>query len=84
MGVIEAVLALIGLLALISAAVRWHLGRASDQPLAADRAALYRAGLDAATRIQTAAQDFEQQLYAEAVRRAEGGKASVSEKTRQQ
>ncbi len=66
-------LALIGLAIVVGAAtVRWRLrGRRAAPTLAEDRAAPYREGLHAAIRIQTAAQELEQQLYAEAARRAE-------------
>jgi len=72
MGFLEAVLALIGLVTLIGAVVRWYLRRESDSPPEADLAAPYRDGLHAAIRIQGVAQDLEQQLYAEGLRQAEG------------
>jgi hypothetical protein len=79
MGLLEAVLALIGLVSVIGAVVRWHLRRPSDPlPIEADLAAPYREGLHAAVRMQGVAQDLEQQMYAEAIRRAEnvpGGKS---------
>lgn len=71
MGFLEAVLALIGLVALIEAIARWHLQRLPDQPPEDDLAAPYREGLHAAIRMQGVAQDLEQQLYAEAMRQAE-------------
>lgn len=76
MGIIEAMLAFIGLLTLIGAAIRWHLREVSKQSADTSRASHYRAGLDAAMRIQVAAQDLEQQLHTEAVRRAEADEAS--------
>lgn len=72
MGVLEAVLALIGLVALIGAIARHQLRRLPEPPPAEpDLAAPYREGLHAAIRIQVVAQDLEQQLYAEALRHAE-------------
>ena len=72
MSFLEAVLALVGLVALIGAVARWHLRRRPAPPPAeADLAAPYREGLHAAIRMQGVAQDLEQQLYAEALRHAE-------------
>jgi hypothetical protein len=72
MGVLEAVLALIGLVALIGAIARRQLRRLPEpQPAEPDLAAPYREGLHAAVRMQVVAQDLEQQIYAEAIRRAE-------------
>jgi hypothetical protein len=72
MGLIEAVLALVGLVSLMGAVVRWHLRRPTEPPpIEADLAAPYREGLHAAIRMQGVAQDMEQQMYAEAIRRAE-------------
>jgi len=67
MGVLEAVLALIGLVALIGAVARWRL---SESPVEPDLAAPYREGLEAAARIQAVALELEQRLYAEAMRHA--------------
>jgi hypothetical protein len=72
MGLLEAALALIGLVALIAIIVRWCLQPPSDVSLEEDIAAPYREGLHAAVRIQGVAQDLKQQLYAEAIRQAEG------------
>jgi hypothetical protein len=71
MGVLEAVLAGIGLVALIGAIVRWHLACSVEPPPEADLAAPYREGLHAAMRMQVVAQDLEQQMYTEAVRHVE-------------
>ncbi len=71
MGVLEAVLAVIGLLALVGAAVFWRMLRINAQPLEEDLAAPYREVLHAAIRLQNAAQDAKQQLFAEALRQAE-------------
>ena len=70
MGFLEAVLALIGLVALIGAIARWYMQRLPESPAEADLAAPYREGLHAANRMQVVAQDLEQQLYAEALRHA--------------
>lgn len=70
MGFIEAVLALIGLVALIGVVVRWRLQQLPGRPAEEDLAAPYREGLHAAIRIQGVAHDLEQQLYAEALRHA--------------
>ena len=72
MGFLEAVLALVGLVALIGALARWHLQRVPAPQPEEDRAAPYREGLHAALRIQGVAQDLEQQLYAEAVSHLDG------------
>jgi hypothetical protein len=68
MGFLEAVLALIGLVALIGAVARWHMQRPPATPPEEDVAAPYREGLHAAVRMQRVAQDLEQQIYAEAAR----------------
>lgn len=73
MAVLEAVLAVVGLIALAVWLIGWWaLRRMPDPPPAeADLAAPYREGLHAAIRMQGVAQDLEQQLYAEALRHAE-------------
>jgi hypothetical protein len=78
MSVIEAVLAVIGLLTLVGIGVAgwWPEQPEPEQVAEVDRAAPYREGLHAAMRIQTAAQDLEQQLYVEAMRQA-GSRADV-------
>lgn len=68
MGFVEAILAVLGLVALIGAVSRWQLRGESVTPAEADLAAPYRSGLHAAVRMQAVAQDLEQQLYAEAMR----------------
>jgi hypothetical protein len=65
------ILALVGLVSLVSAGIRWYQQQAPEPPIEADLAAPYREGLHAAIRMQGVAQDLEQQMYAEAVRRAE-------------
>jgi hypothetical protein len=71
MGVLEAVLAVIGLGLLILLAI----GALSDEtpapPPPDDAATPYREGLHAAIRMQRVAQDLEQQIYAEATRHLE-------------
>jgi hypothetical protein len=75
MAVLEAVLAVVGLIALAAWLIGWQsLRRIPDPPppsAEADLAAPYREGLHAAIRMQGVAQDLEQQLYAEALRQAE-------------
>jgi hypothetical protein len=71
MGVVEAVLAIIGLVALVGVIVGWQLRRMAEPGAEADLAAPYREGLHAAIRIQGVAQELEQQIYAEALRYAE-------------
>jgi hypothetical protein len=79
MGVLEAVLALIGLVALIGAIARRQLRRLPEPPPSEpDLAAPYREGLHAAVRMQRVAQDLEQQIYAEAVRHAEDNQGDES------
>jgi hypothetical protein len=69
MGVLEALLAFIGLATVIAVIARWQLGRLpTPPPPEPDLAAPYREGLHAAIRMQGVAQDLEQQLYAEALR----------------
>jgi hypothetical protein len=74
MGLLEAVLALIGLVALIGAIAHWFLRRLSGTSVEEDLAAPYREGLHVGIRLQNAALDLEQQLYAEKLRHAEGDK----------
>jgi hypothetical protein len=68
MGVIEAFLALIGLATLIGAVVRWNVRRLPEPAPEDDLAAPYREALHAALRMQVAAQELKQQMYAEAMR----------------
>jgi len=72
MSVIEAVLAVFGVLALVAvvAAVLWPERLEAEQSPEPDLAAPYREGLYAAMRIQGVAKDLEQQLYVEAMRHA--------------
>jgi hypothetical protein len=74
MGLLEAVLALIGLVALIGAIAYWCLRRLPTRPVEDDLAAPYREGLHSAIRLQSTARDLEQKMYAEAMRHAEGDK----------
>lgn len=79
------VLALIGVVALIDRGVRWYQQQMPEPPLEDDLAAPYREGLHAAIRLQSIAQDLEQQMYAEAIRRANedpGGGLSCTTSTR--
>ncbi len=69
MGVLEAVLALIGLAALIGAAVRWNMQRPPEPEPEDDLAGPYREALHAALRMQVAAQELKQKMYAEAISR---------------
>jgi len=78
MSAIEAVLASIGLVALIGTIVRWQLSRSVEPPPEEDLAAPYREGLHAAIRMQTVAQDLEQQMYAEAMGRVDSGRRDES------
>jgi hypothetical protein len=72
MGILEAILALVGLAALVGAAVRWNMRRplALEPAPEDDLAAPYREALYAALRMQVAAQELKQQMYAEAVRQS--------------
>ena len=74
MAVLEAVLAVVGFIALAFWFIGWRSLRRVPEPVPpaeADLAAPYREGLHAAIRMQGVAQDLEQQLYAEALRQAE-------------
>lgn len=68
MGVLEAVLAVIGLATLVILVVG-SLNRPSSPPPEEDVAAPYREGLHAAVRMQRVAQDLEARIYAEAASR---------------
>ncbi len=68
MGLVEAALALVGLVAVVGGVARWQMQRMPEPPVEVDLAAPYREGLHAAIRMQGVAQDLEQQLYAEAIR----------------
>jgi hypothetical protein len=59
----------VGLLIIIVLAA---IVRSLTDPPREDRVAQYREGLDAANRMQRAAQDLEQQIYAEAARHMDG------------
>jgi hypothetical protein len=73
MGLIEAALALVGLVALMGGIARWHMQREPAQVPEDDLAAPYREGLHAAIRMQGVAQDLKQQLYAEADKHVRDG-----------
>jgi hypothetical protein len=80
MGVLEALLAVIGLALLILLAIGalTEKAPAPAPPAEPDLAAPYREGLHAASRLQGVAQDLERELYAEAARQAKaeaGGEA---------
>jgi len=68
MEVLVALLALIGLAALVLIALAWF-SEETDKPTSEeDLAAPYREGLRAAVRLQVVAQDLERQMYVEAAR----------------
>jgi hypothetical protein len=73
MGAVEAILAVIGLVALVLVGVA-VMG--NDEPPASpaeDVAEPYREGLHAAVRMQKVAADLEQQIYAEAAKHSGSG-----------
>jgi hypothetical protein len=70
MSVLEAVLALIGLAFLILLAIGLLNGRTPAPQPEDDLAAPYREALHAALRMQVAAQELRQQLYAEAIQQS--------------
>jgi hypothetical protein len=70
MGLIEAVLAVVGLGLLILLAFAALSDDEPPRPPEDDLVAPYREGLHAAVRMQGVAQDLKQQLYAEAMRHA--------------
>jgi hypothetical protein len=71
MAVLEAILAVVGLLMLVLLAYCFLAESKPDAPAEEDLAAPYREGLHAALRLQATAHDLQQQMYAEAIRRAE-------------
>jgi hypothetical protein len=71
MGVIEAVLAALGLVFLVLIVVVPSPPK-PEQPPEVDLAVPYREGLHAAVRMQRVAQDLEQQIYAEAAQHLHG------------
>jgi hypothetical protein len=73
MAVIEIIFAVIGLLTVIVLALTWHVDPESEPSVNDDLSVPYREGLHAAMRIQTVAQELEQELYAEAMRRGASG-----------
>ncbi len=70
-GVIEAVLAGVGVVFLFFMVLAATSKKSPASPPTEDLAAPYREGLHAANRMQRVAQDLEQQIYAEAMRQAE-------------
>jgi hypothetical protein len=72
MGIIEAILAFLGLMALVMFLVAWlDHDEPSPLPTEPDLAAPYLEGLHASVRLQRAAQDLEQQMYVEAAKNLE-------------
>jgi hypothetical protein len=71
MGVIEALLAIVGLLFLLVLLISVLSKETPVPPSGEDAATPYREGLHAAVRMQQVAQDLEQQIYAEAARQME-------------
>jgi hypothetical protein len=73
MGAVEAILAVVGLVALVLLAIAvWPSQDAQVAPAPIeDRAAPYREALHAAVRLHRSAQDLEQQIWAEAARHQE-------------
>jgi hypothetical protein len=71
MPVLEAILALIGSVAIVGAIAHRQVRRPPEPPVEEDLAAPYREGLHAAVRLQTVAQELERRLYVEAIRHAE-------------
>ena len=83
MAAVEAILAGVGLLALVFVVL--VATSASDRPPAPpaeDLAAPYREGLHTAVRLQRSAQDLEQQIWAEAARHADAEGSVVGEEPR--
>lgn len=70
MGVIEAILAIVGLLFLLVLLI--GVLSSETPPPVEDVATPYREGLHAAVRMQQVARDLEQQIYAEAARQMDG------------
>lgn len=69
MGLIIAILAVIGLATVVNLGVRWHQRRPSAEPTPeVDLAAPYREGLHAAMQLQSLAHDAERQLLIAALR----------------
>jgi hypothetical protein len=77
MGVIEALLAIVGLLFLLMLLIGVLSQETPAPPPSEDAATPYREGLHAAVRMQQVAQDLEQQIYAEAARQMEGEPAGT-------
>jgi hypothetical protein len=79
MGVLEAMLAFVGLVAVARGLDRWRYQEEPESLPEEDLAAPYREGLYAAIRMQTVAQELEQQMYAEAIRRTDSQSGSGSD-----
>jgi hypothetical protein len=82
MAAVEAILAGIGLVVLIALAVSALSDETPPPPPREDPAAPYREGLRAAVRMQSVAQDLEQQIYAEAARHLDGDAEQVGSEER--
>jgi hypothetical protein len=82
MAAVEAILAGVGLLALLVLiiAVTSQSDPPTPPPPPDDLAAPYREGLHAAVRLQRSAQDLEQQIWAEAAEQSERGGATAESK----
>lgn len=80
MGVVEAALAVIGLVFLLLLLIdSLKRGKPETPSPEADLAAPYREGLHAAVRLQRSAQDLEQQIWAEAARHADAETSITTE-----
>jgi hypothetical protein len=75
MAVVEAFPTVCGVIVLVVMVIAALVPSLTDSPRE-DRVTPYREGLDAANRMQRAAQDVEQQIYAEAARHLESDEES--------
>jgi hypothetical protein len=79
MGVVEAILAVVGLVFIVMVArAAFSDETPSGMAVSEDLAAPYREGLHAAVRMQRVAADLEQQIYAEAARQFEDSETEAS------